>query len=97
MMKPATEVGVVGVRKILLAANVKNVRMDITVPMISVKVIEYIYQIRIQIILIGITNTLFLDCKCNEEGRKNKTCDINGKCICKDGYYGKKCESSMRE
>ena len=40
MMKPATEVGVVGVREILLAANVKNVRMDITVPMISVKVIN---------------------------------------------------------
>ena len=31
----ATEVGVVGVREILMAANVKNVRMDITVPMIS--------------------------------------------------------------
>ena len=40
MMKPATEVGVVGVREILMAANVKNVRMDITVPMISVKVID---------------------------------------------------------
>ena len=36
MMKPATEVGVVGVREILMAANVINVRMDITVPMISV-------------------------------------------------------------
>ena len=40
MMKPATEVGAVGVREILLAANVKNVRMDITVPMISAKVIN---------------------------------------------------------
>ena len=40
MMKPATEVGVVGVREILMAANVKNVRMDITVQMISVKVID---------------------------------------------------------
>ena len=40
MMKPATEVGVVGVREILMAANVKNVRMDITVPMISAKVIH---------------------------------------------------------
>ena len=40
MMKPATEVGVVGVREILMAANVINVRMDITVPMISAKVIH---------------------------------------------------------
>ena len=44
MMKPATEVGVVGVREILLAANVKNVRMDITVPMISVKVINTYFR-----------------------------------------------------
>ena len=40
MMKPATEVGVVGVREILMAANVKNVRMDITVPMINARVIH---------------------------------------------------------
>ena len=32
-------------------------------------------------------------CACNEEGRVNETCeDMSGRCTCKEGYYGLKCE-----
>ena len=36
---------------------------------------------------------LILDCACNAEGSTSSECDSFGKCDCKNGYAGEKCNS----
>ena len=34
----------------------------------------------------------FSECGCNKLGSKNERCDHQGKCYCKIGFKGKKCD-----
>lgn len=37
-----------------------------------------------------------LVCRCNGMGSNGVLCDDSGFCSCKDGYYGRKCNSCKR-
>ena len=37
--------------------------------------------------------SFILDCGCYQHGSKNLNCDRNGKCSCKQGFNGQKCDS----
>ena len=40
-----------------------------------------------------LSSTECVACKCNEIGSVSTNCDSNGRCTCKDTYYGKMCQN----
>lgn len=50
--------------------------------------------------MLGIFNIyyIFLDCDCDIKGTREGICDKdNGKCLCKEGYGGKRCDMCIAE
>ena len=38
----------------------------------------------------------FIECNCHQDGSENENCDNGGKCSCKRGFVGNKCNACAK-